>query len=172
MVTLDAWTYATGVHASGKHGGKFVGNQVRDLLNNLSKLEEILFDNKVLDECQEVIELLKLFLDVKKKCFGKKAEEGWKEAIASFCSKKRMIDDMSFILKMHVLEVHVPQFLDMMHKIPKFQGCGLGVFAEQAFECVHQDFGDLWENYERDPESDTYDTQLNKCVYTYNARHM
>ena len=79
---------------------------------------------------------------------------------------------MSFFLKLHVLAKHVPDFLDKQHQKPEFQGYGLGYWNEQCFESVHQDFDGTWENYKADPKSDVYDTQLNKCVYTYNARHI
>ena len=75
------------VHASGQHGGKFVGNQCSDLLNNLAKLEVILFDFKVLEQCQEVLELFCSFKEVKDKYFGMKVESDWKKCIKSFCSK-------------------------------------------------------------------------------------
>ena len=42
-----------------------------------------------------------------------KVEEGWRESIEAFCAKKRATNDMSFYLKLHVLEVHVPQFLHL-----------------------------------------------------------
>ena len=77
-----------------------------------------MFYHKVLNECLEVIELLKSFKDVKRKCFGMKVETGWKESIKDFCSKMRAIDDMSFFLKLPVLEVHVPQFLYREHQKP------------------------------------------------------
>ena len=68
----------------------------------------------------------------------------------------------------------MPQFLDMQHSKPEFEGFGLGFWNEQAFESVHQDFKTLWEQsgYKRDIDHPDYDTQLNKCVYKYNARHI
>ena len=113
-----------------------------------------MFYNKVLNECLEVIELLKSFKDVKRKCFGMKVETGWKQSIKDFCSKMRAIDDMSFFLKLHV-----PQFLDRQHQKPGYEDVGLGFYNKQSFECVHQDFPKLWENDKRDPDSEGYDNQ-------------
>ena len=86
-----------------------------------------------------------------------KVENGWKESIREFYSKKRAIKDMSFFHELHVLEVHVPQFLDRQHQKPGYEDVGLGFYNEQSFECVHQDFPKLWENYKRDPDSEGYD---------------
>ena len=62
--------------------------------------------------------------------------------------------------------------LNFWTKNPKYHDFGLGFWNEQTFESVHKGFEKTWDIYERYPEADDYDTQLNKCVYTYNSRHM
>ena len=68
----------------------------------------------------------------------------------------------------------VPQFLDLQHTKPEFEGFGLGFWSKQLFESFHHDFKTMWEQcgYIRDIDNPQYDKQLNKCVYTYNGRHI
>ena len=67
-----------------------------------------------------------------------------------------VINNISFFLKLHVLEKHVPDFLDNQHQKLEFQGYGLGFSNEQSFESVPKDFDGTWENYKTDPDSDGY----------------
>ena len=62
--------------------------------------------------------------------------------------------------------------------IPQFladkEGKGLGVWSEQASESVHHDFSSLWAagSYKRALCHKDYESQLYKCVVTYNSRHI
>ncbi len=58
QITAFTWTVAKSIHQSGRQGGKFVGNQVKVLMNSIDKLEEILFEAKVLEECQPMVDAL------------------------------------------------------------------------------------------------------------------
>ena len=76
------------------------------------------------------------------------------------------------LLKVHILEIHVPQFLN--RKQADYPGKGLGFFNEQSSESVHHDWDALWvgNKYKRELKDKDYDSQLKKCGTTYNARHM
>ena len=79
---------------------------------------------------------------------------------------------MVIILKTHILEAHVVEFLNRQTGV--FKGKGLGFWSEQASESVHYDWYKLWvdNKYKRELDHKDYNKQLLKCGVTYNSRHL
>ena len=73
---------------------------------------------------------------------------------------------------MHIIEAHVPQFLDQKHFCFFFENAGLGEFLEQGSEAVHHDFDNELEHYKRDIDHRDYAKQLLRCTSTYHLRHV
>ena len=90
-------------------------------------------ENKVELECQSVTTALKNFKVVVHKCFGQEVVDGYENAISKFSKDLRKIG-RDPTLKVHILEVHIVQFLK--RKYIAYPGKGLGFFAEQASESV------------------------------------
>jgi len=61
--------------------------------------------------------------------------------------------------KIHIVMVHVQQFLEM-----KGDEKGLGYWSEQAFEAVHANFKIGWEMVKVDIEQKEYLPRLTNCV--------
>ena len=82
-------------------------------------------------------------------------------------------DHFSVTPKLHILEVHVVDFLERQKSLGN-GGKGLGWYAEQASEHVHKDWKKLWIdcNYVRAMDHPDYDQQLLKCGVKYCSRHM
>ena len=94
------------------------------------------------------------------------------QAIDQFSYEVRKIQDISIILKTHILEAHVVEFLNRQTGV--FKGKGLGFWSEQASESVHYDWYKLWvdNKYKRELDHKDYNKQLLKCGVTYNSRHL
>ena len=152
-------------------GGKFDGNHVKKLLNSIDRLDSMLIEAKVSVKCLNETVALDSFKRVTDKCFGMLLQDGWEEAIEQFSADFRYLDK-EIPLKVHILEIHVPQFLN--RKQADYPGKGLGFFNEQSSESVHHDWDALWvgNKYKRELKDKDYDSQLKKCGTTYNARHM
>lgn len=119
----------------------FEGNQSRKYLKRIDKMEELLEqDNTLSDYTKAQINLcitaLKTFNKVVISCFGQTLDSthgDYRDLIKDFSRQYRAIDNLSVTVKMHCLEVHVEQFLDMKGDGVK----GLGFWSEQSYEAVH-----------------------------------
>ena len=111
------------------------------MMGSLEKLDNILFQEKVVDECLSVSTALKSFKVVTEKCFGMELVEGYGAAIHQFSIAFRQLEKDP-PLKVHILEGHVMQLLELQKA--KFPGKGLGFFHEQASESVYHDWHELW----------------------------
>ena len=171
-VSALSWSDALNISRPTHHGGKFNGNPVKKLLSSTGTLETILKEANVHESCLSLVAVLHAFKEVVDKCFGKHVVPGYKEAICSFSQLYRKVVGLSVTPKVHCLEAHVGQFLDMQKE--KYNGFGLGYWSEQASESVHFDFKHLWvdRGYKRDLQHSDYDSNFLKCVVTYNSRHM
>ena len=120
------WTDARNITQSNIKSGKFDGGHVCTLLNSLETLDLILIEAKVVDEFEAHTTAFKSFKVVTDKCFGQELVSGWEQAIDQFSYEVRKIQDISIILKTHILEAHVVAFLNRQtgvldtpyHKLP------------------------------------------------------
>ena len=158
----------------GKQGGKLEGNATRKLLKVMDSLELELgkVSAEVYMKGLPFTRALRNFDRVVHSCFGQKLLEGWEEHIAEFStSYKDLISStgrqVTITPKVHILTTHVEQFLQM-----KNDGRGLGYWSEQAFESVHADFKQDWENVKVDINHPDFLSKMMKCIIRYNSRHI
>ena len=127
-----------------KELASFEGNQSRKYLKRIGKMEDLLSqDNTLADYTKDQISLcitaLKTFDKVVISCFGQTLDftnGDYKDLIKDFSRQYRAIDNFSVTVKMHCLEVHVEQFLDLKGDGVK----GLGFWSEQSYEAVHHHY--------------------------------
>ena len=101
-----------------------------------------MIEAKAVDEFEAHTIAFKSFKLVTEKWFGQELVSGWELAIGQFSHDVRKIQDISIILKAHILEAHVVEFLN--RQTGALKGKGLGFWSEQASESVHYDWNKLW----------------------------
>ena len=100
-------------------GGGLDGPHCRRLLYKLDQLMEI-----VPLEHEDIVECLFYFLDVCVACFSEELHPGYAFKIAKWFNKYKELN-ISVTPKVHLLGIHVPQFL-------AFYGKAMGIFSEQV----------------------------------------
>ena len=134
-VSALSWSDALNISRPTHHGGKFNGNPVKKLLNSIGFLETILEEANVHESCLSLVAVLHAFKEVVDKCFGKHVVPGYKEAICSFSQLYRKVVGLSVTPKVHCLEAHAGQFLDMQKE--KYNGFGLGYWSNRLLKvCI------------------------------------
>ena len=76
--------------------------------------------------------------------------------------------NLSVTVKMHCLEVHVQQFLDMKGDGEK----GLGYWSEQSYEAVHHHFKTEESRTRLQPGHDNYEENLLATVLRFNGKNI
>ena len=162
------------------HTGQFQGNQCRDLLKNIHKLEQMLMEAGAYNPCKPILAAFQAFNEVKKACFGMELHPNYREHIKNFYNAflnlmdycKSLDIKLNVTNKVHAVFAHIHQFLERQ----KARGLnfGLSYWSEQASECVHKDFESLWtgSSYKRERIHPEYSSHLLNCVVTYNSRHV
>ena len=128
-------------------GGTFVGNDCKKLLSNIDELQ------RRLEEDQNVhglpfIDAFRALESVRKACFGKDLQEGWREklddlkAIVTGLSDDKDIQ-MSCTLKFHILFFHVKCWCEKEQQ-------GLGVVSTQTGESMHCRFDKFSKRFGKD----------------------
>ena len=165
--TAKDWSNLVGVSRPKMHGGEFNGDQCSSLLNRLDWIKDLIEEENLDDTVKSTYEAFLSFKSVKDSCFGNTCDSDYLEHIKDFGSKYLRLN-IGIPPKIHCILVHVPQFL------ADKEGKGLGVWSEQASESVHHDFSSLWAagSYKRALCHKDYESQLYKCVVTYNLRHI
>ena len=151
----------------------FEGNQCRQLLKKVAKLEEL-----VNEDCQKHPEKdyethpAKVFIDaltaldkVVGGCFGKNLCGDYKERIRIFSSSYDKCN-ISITSKVHAIKAHLEYFLD------KHQ-TGLALFSEQAFEAIHSRFMKTWAKYKiKDKSNPNFFKALLMAVLDFNGANI
>lgn len=163
--TAEDWSDHVGVKRPRMHSGEFNGDQCSALLNKLDWIQNLIEKEDLPDRVKFTYQALLSFKRVKDSCFGKTCEQDYLQHITDFGANYLKLD-IGIPPKIHCILVHVPQFL------ADKGGKGLGVWSEQASESVHYDFGNLWQSYKRSLCHADYESQLYRCVVTYNSRHI
>ena len=92
---------------------------------------------KKISDISKTLEKFKVVVD---QCFGVKLFPGYiLHAIEEFCSSYRLLHNITFPTKYHIVETHIVQYLDRRGDGTK----GLGYWSEQAMESCHHDFKEL-----------------------------
>lgn len=154
----------------------FEGNQSRKYLQRIDTMEELLTkDNSMLKYTKDQIGLcitaLRTFDLVVTACFGQTLDASngdYKDLIREFSGQYRAIDNLSVTVKMHCLEVHVQQFLDMKGDGEK----GLGYWSEQSYEAVHHHFKTEESRTRLQPGHDNYEENLLATVLRFNGKNI
>lgn len=114
----------------------FQGNQCRKLLANIPKLKKLC--DKYDITCKIYADAFENFLKVVNSCFKSVLEPHFEKCILDFQTSFLNLN-ISVTSKIHAIFHHVKEFC-------KSRGIGLGFFGEQAFESVHHDYNETWEN--------------------------
>ena len=90
------------------------------------------------------------------------------ETISKFSATYRNLTDMSITPKIHILEIHIVDFLKR-----KREPHGLGFWSEQGFEAMHHDMQKEWNTVKNcDLDHPDFPERLLKFVCRYNAKHV
>ena len=71
--------------------------------------------------------------------------------------------------KMHIIFVHVLQYLEHKAAVSDGNWTGLTVETEQPFEAVHHDFSKRWKTFKVAKDNGKYKSSLHRAVCCYNA---
>ena len=137
ILFMDNWMKEVNVARTVYHGSaSFIGNQAERLLSKVSflevKLEEKLENTEKLVLAKLYVKALQQFNLVVHSFFGQTLKPGYKELIGQFIVTYRSLG-ISIPLKVHLLESHALEFLEMMG-----EEHGLGFYSEQAMESMHR----------------------------------
>ena len=151
------------------HGqANFVGNMAKLLLKKLDSLRMAVSkqNEQVVIKAEPFIQTLERLEAVRQACFGQLVEAGYGEKISAFSSSYRSLG-ISIPLKVHVLESHLEEFLELKGGV-----YGAGFWSEQAPESAHREFEKEWEN---NRVIETHPDYLNKLVtqvVRFNGKHL
>ena len=153
------------------------GNQTRRFLKATEELRDAYEEVGKLKKAEPVIKLLESFSVLVTKTFGFKLESGYKDAIADFSSaymKLNQEDPKTFTItpKIHIVMFHVTQYLQMLNAETDEER-GLGYMSEQAFESVHSDMAQMWENgWKVSASHKEFGEKLRKFLVAYNSNNI
>ena len=147
-------------------GNTLEGGECEQVLSNLSKLRE-----KVPAELHIFVDFLQAFKSVKDSCFGYTLYPDWdndlKRFTAIFKQMRRQFASVSETVKIHIVSVHVRQFLLR-------DGCkrGLAEFSEQEGESAHQHWDKIWQRLKVNDEfSEAYKRAYIKTAALFTMQH-
>ena len=153
------------------------GNQTRKFLKATEELRDAYEEVGKLKKAEPVIKLLESFSVLVTKTFGFKLESGYEDAIAEFSSaymKLNQEDPKTFTItpKIHIVMFHVTQYLQMLNAETDEER-GLGYMSEQAFESVHSDMAQMWENgWKVSASHKEFGEKLRKFLVAYNSNNI
>ena len=153
------------------------GNQTRRFLKATEELRDAYEEVGKLKKAEPVIKLLESFSVLVTKTFGFKLESGYEDAIADFSSaymKLNQEDPKTFTItpKIHIVMFHVTQYLQMLNAETDEER-GLGYMSEQAFESVHSDMAQMWENgWKVSASHKDFGEKLRKFLVAYNSNNI
>ena len=153
------------------------GNQTRRFLKATEELRDAYEEVGKLQKAEPVIQLLESFSVLVTKTFGFKLESGYEDAIAEFSSaymKLNQEDPKTFTItpKIHIVMFHVTQYLQMLNA-ETGEERGLGYMSEQAFESVHSDMAQMWENgWKVSASHKDFGEKLRKFLVAYNSNNI
>ena len=153
------------------------GNQTRRFLKATEELRDAYEEVGKLKKAEPVIKLLESFSVLVTKTFGFKLESGYEDAIAEFSSaymKLNQEDPKTFTItpKIHIVMFHVTQYLQMLNAETDEER-GLGYMSEQAFESVHSDMAQMWENgWKVSASHKDFGEKLRKFLVAYNSNNL
>ena len=150
----------------------FEGNQCRQLLKSVDKLENIVAQD--CDNTEKVYENhpAKVFIDtfnalnkVVAGCFGKNLSDDYKQRISNFSDNYDKCN-ISITSKVHAIKAHLEDFLDKNQT-------GLALFSEQAFEAIHSKFMKTWDKYKiKDKTNPNFPKALFSAVLDFNGANI
>ena len=72
-------------------------------------------------------------------------------------------------LQMHIIFVHVMQYLEHKAAVSDGKWTGLSVETEQPFEAVHSDFSKRWDAFKVNRDNGMYKDSFHRAVCCYTA---
>ena len=156
---------------SEQRGGKtFEGNQAMKLLSKAGNLMDYIGvqTEDVQKKISDISKTLVKFKVVVDQCFGVKLFPGYIHAIEEFCSSYRLLHNITFPTKYHIVETHIIQYLDRRGDGTK----GLGYWSEQAMESCHHDFKEFWSLTKVDQDHPNFAERLLSTIIKYNSSHI
>ena len=157
---------------SEQRGGKtFEGNQAMKLLSKAGNLMDYIGvqTEDVQKKISDISKTLEKFKVVVDQCFGVKLFPGYiLHAIEEFCSSYRLLHNITFPPKYHIVETHIVQYLDRRGDGTK----GLGYWSEQAMESCHHDFKEFWSHTKVDQDHPNFAERLLSTIIKYNSSHI
>ena len=103
-------------------------------------------------------------------CFGVKLFPGYKHAIEEFCSGYRLLPNITFPPKYHIVESHIIQYLEIRGDGTK--GHGYWSEHEQAMEISHHEFKEFWSLTSVHQDQPNFAEKLLSAIIKYNSSHI
>ena len=158
----EEWLKICKVKKTGYHGWKFEGNQSRELLKKVDKLEGLCPTNI---NVTKYVKAFKALNKVVSSCYGYELAPDYQDKIRAF-SKAYLNLGINVTPKIHAVVHHVSEFCELTRR-------GLGAWSEQASESVHHDFKKNWERFRiNETDHELYGENLLKAVSQYNSHHL
>lgn len=162
-LSFEIWIDRLGITRPKLHSGEFNGNMCRKILNNVTCLRDIIEEHDEHDSLGPFADTFDSLNQVRVSCFGDNLTDDYETKLIRF-REHYMKLNISVSTSVHVVFNHLIQFI-------RYQKSSLGVFSEQAAECVHSDFMKLWQSCKIDQNNDKYARYLFDATVRYNGRH-
>ena len=164
------WCQDNYIIRRGYHGGQFDGNNSKKILERLADLADYCPSN-----CLPLIDLLRSFLPIVSGCFGSVLDPHYRSLIADFrqmfVRAQRHVDalklgvSLSVTWKIHVLIVHLPDFIDRV-------GCSMARFSEQTGESVHHAMKKILSRYKVSEANPKHGERLKKAIVEFSTERL
>lgn len=156
----DRWPKKLHLEREAYYGGSFTGNSCMILLKNVDTLQSICPLH-----CLRYVDAFRKFYRVVNSCFGFSLNPEYQKFIEDFKNSYLALE-ISVTPKLHAIFYHVGEFCERRQQ-------GLGLFSEQAFESVHHDFSQVWEDFKvKNIHHPKFGERFIQAVCSYNSRHL
>ena len=164
------WCKENGVMRRGYQGGTFDGNNAKKILERTENLADC-----VPVKCLPLVDLLQAFKPIVSGVFGDELRPDFEELIHNFrecfIATQRYLSEnvpevrINVTWKVHILIIHVPQFL--LH----FR-CGMSRFSEQTGESVHHAMKLILARYSVNEDHPLHGERLKKTVVEFSTERV
>ena len=158
------WIDSLGVVFEPYHGVTLEGNEVNKVMKSLDHLESI-----IPTELLIFVDTMRAFSDVVDSCFGYELDPFYQAVIFKFSTLLAQLREqfsVSETVKFHIIQYHVPQFIELTGK-------PLGQYSEQEVENAHSHFDEIWGHYlVKNPHASSYLPNYFKAVMNFNSNHI
>ena len=165
---VKEWPQFLAIEKKKWHGGQFVGNDCKRLLENVDFLQSL--GAKYANfQVMPFVDTFRSLNKVRISCFGNKLDPDYNNVLEEFKANVMTMVQMpnlgvNITPKMHFIFFHVSDWCENSND-------GLGLVSEQAGESIHHEFRSYFQNYQHLPGKSNGEKML-RAVQSFNAKQV